>query len=556
LLYRQALRKTYGSHGSASSCANKAIYRYYYALEVLTAEAFLEMRFATLIDLSQALLLRRNLEAPDDLTTANQVQTEALALWQRLFSQSPTQKLYQQYQYLLRTHVDLAILNNNPRQSLTVAELHKNQHLRWFLHAQDQQGSVDTLTVPEIEQLHWATIALDYPQLRQLLAPQRAIIYWHLSPQTLTTFILRHDHEDPIVLISNHQMIEDWFKIYNQVHEADGIQQIDWESLRSILQIDEINTHLDTIAELILIPHRHLHRLPLQSFWRYIDVVCLPSIRTGLKLAQSIPHPNKSLLLIKCPDYANQSSASRSKSKNLSNLVNASVAATILTEIFNITTDNDIIPTGKVTTTNLIASFETPRRFAHFSGHAYHDSDRPLKSSLMLDADEEFTCQDFQKLNLQPYYLVSLSACQTGTTGQLSEDEYIGLASACLSRGTNYVLSTLWEVRDLSSSMFVIHFYSLIDLECPPPTALRQTATWLRELTYQKVADFYANLATQLPPSATDATHHVVASNRRKAEEAAKQNPEECPYANPYYWAAFTLSGFAHTTSNVEESCL
>jgi tetratricopeptide (TPR) repeat protein len=521
---------------SPYSYASKAITSYYTALETLIATTFPTLRLETLADLASALLLRRNLEAPSDITTAYQVQTEALSLWQQLLTQQPSnaakKKLYQKYAYLLRTQVDLAILQGDPRQALAIAELHKNQYLHWFLYAQAQQGRTDSLRLQEIEQLQWEKVSWQDPA--PLLAPHCAIIYWHLSSQTLSTFILHPCQPEPIVLTASDQLLSTWLEAY----DTDNLPTVDWHSLREILQIEAINHHLADINNLILIPHRDLHRLPLHSLWPEHSTSYLPSIQTGLNLlAKGAPVVTSSLLLIESPTYDSHPKTG----KACKGLVNAEIEAAILGKMFK-TASADIIPKGKVNTANICAGMVIPRSFAHFNGHAYHDPDQPQDSSLILDNGAEFSCTQFHQLNLLPYYLIGLSACETGTTSQIKDDEYVGLVSACLSRGVNYVLSTLWPVVDLPSSMFVIYFYSLVGKGYTPPAALRRTARWLRKLTHQKAATFHADLERWLPPSST---RESITSNRRNAEKAAIAHPEECPFSDHYYWAAFTLSGLA-----------
>jgi CHAT domain-containing protein len=133
---------------------------------------------------------------------------------------------------------------------------------------------------------------------------------------------------------------------------------------------------------------------------------------------------------------------------------------------------------------------------------------------------------------------MSLSACETGVISKIQEDEYVGLVSACLSRGVNYVLATLWEVEDLPSSMFVIYFYTLLGKGYPPTTACRVTTTWLQQLTYRQAAAFHASLEKWLPYP----TRETSTSNRILAEA---ENPEERPFEDFRYWGAFTISGFA-----------
>ncbi len=54
--------------------------------------------------------------------------------------------------------------------------------------------------------------------------------------------------------------------------------------------------------------------------------------------------------------------------------------------------------------------------------------------------------------------LVTLSACQTGL-GKLEAGELIGLNRAFIYAGTHALVSALWRVDDLSTSIMMKHFY-------------------------------------------------------------------------------------------------
>jgi CHAT domain-containing protein len=182
-----------------------------------------------------------------------------------------------------------------------------------------------------------------------------------------------------------------------------------------------------------------------------------------------------------------------------------------------------------------------PHAYGHYNGHAYHDARSPQDSSLLLDGDDAIACLDLAAIDLQPYYLISLSACQTGvTTHQTIDTEYVGLVSAFLSRGTNYVVSTLWSVADLPSSLLMMVFYIYIKKGVAAPLALRQASFWLRNLTYAKEAEFHGKIHQWLDPNSS--TARSVERNRQRA--ADRERPEDKPYSSPKYWAAFTISGW------------
>ena len=97
----------------------------------------------------------------------------------------------------------------------------------------------------------------------------------------------------------------------------------------------------------------------------------------------------------------------------------------------------------------------------HLATHGEFNDFNPLFSSLLLSApslDEgRLSVKDVFSLNINAD-IVTLSACQTGL-GELHGGEIIGLNRAFLYAGTHALISSLWRVDDLSTSVLMKHFY-------------------------------------------------------------------------------------------------
>jgi CHAT domain-containing protein len=85
-------------------------------------------------------------------------------------------------------------------------------------------------------------------------------------------------------------------------------------------------------------------------------------------------------------------------------------------------------------------------------------------------------------------------------------------------------------------------FYMYIKKGVPAPLALQKAAHWLKNLTYAKEAEFHGNIYQWLPMGCS--TKNGIKSNQDEAKKVAQENPEAKPYSSPYYWAAFTISGW------------
>ena len=97
----------------------------------------------------------------------------------------------------------------------------------------------------------------------------------------------------------------------------------------------------------------------------------------------------------------------------------------------------------------------------HLAAHGEFDEFNPLLSSLWLSSpnpeNRKLTVKEVFSLELNAD-LVTLSACQTGL-GKLEAGELIGLNRAFIYAGTHALVSALWRVDDLSTSVLMKHFY-------------------------------------------------------------------------------------------------
>ena len=195
-----------------------------------------------------------------------------------------------------------------------------------------------------------------------------------------------------------------------------------------------------------------------------------------------------------------------------------------------------------------MATLANPHRLFHFTGHAAHNYRHPQQSALALTGEDLLTAEEIASLPLHPYELVTLAACETAvTTLDTIETDYVGLASAFLTAGAKQVISTLWTVDSESNAWLMVNFYQRYLSGTPRPDCPLPIAT---------VA---AKHHTFRPRSLARSFEHVRLPSRlslrtRKpspikiGEHKSKSSKLEAtlPYADPYYWAAFTLTGVQH----------
>jgi CHAT domain-containing protein len=145
-------------------------------------------------------------------------------------------------------------------------------------------------------------------------------------------------------------------------------------------------------------------------------------------------------------------------------------------------------------------------RVLHFATHAFLDSRHPELSGLVLSMVDRAGHPQDGFLRLNEIYnlklnadLVVLSGCQTALGQEVRGEGLVGLTRGFMYAGAPQVLASLWDVRDRATAEFMSKFYQPL-------------------------------LARHLAPEAA----------LRSAQLAMRKDPR---WAQPYYWAAFTMQG-------------
>jgi CHAT domain-containing protein/tetratricopeptide (TPR) repeat protein len=124
------------------------------------------------------------------------------------------------------------------------------------------------------------------------------------------------------------------------------------------------------------------------------------------------------------------------------------------------------------------ASIEGLRRYAgdadiiHIASRGAFRDEKPIFSGIRM-ADGWLSARDAYDLRLRAS-LVTLSACQTGINGVSQSDEAVGLVRGFLYAGASAVLASLWTVDDRSTAEFMLAYYAAIRSGKGRAEALRQ----------------------------------------------------------------------------------
>ncbi|MBE9053845.1 tetratricopeptide repeat protein [Nostocales cyanobacterium LEGE 11386] len=542
----------------------KAIAEYNQALLTLTTADFPQLHLEVVQSLVKALL------GVGETAQAQELQQHGASFLRQLLSE-PTRsdeskkQLALKFAGLEQLAVDLAVEYGDLVEAWEMAEQGKNSCFTWLL-----------------SDWHDEIYSPYYNSVQHLLNPHTAIIYWHISPVALHTFIIKDEAPSPILvflpiqdvgtigsegtvtplhelplpeavrrLITFEDWLEDWHQSYqeyrsqaqDQPSKSNHSWRVDMEKrllqLQNILQISTITQELEGITQLILVPHRDLHRLPLHTLFHLsspseaklpnnFHISYLPSVQIGLSVkAESIWQlPHQKLLSVESPN-----------STDYPPLKFAKLESEIISQMFNYP---QRIQESKATKNNVENALFDNYNLFHFTGHVTNNYNEPKKSALALTNEDKITLDEICQKTLTSYNLVTFSACETASTSnQNINSEYVGLVSGLMSRGVPHVVSTLWTVESSASALVMIEFYRRLQLDKSPVTALAEATAWLKDLTAVELTKWYENLLNNLHPDELRVRAYLATYLYR----SSKMIPDKKLYSHPYYWAAFAIAG-------------
>ncbi|ARI83124.1 CHAT domain-containing protein [Microcystis aeruginosa] len=418
-------------------------------------------------------------------------------------------------------------------------------------------------------------------EIQSLIDQDTAILEWYIAGDSIMAFIVTNEGlipPNPPSKGGNSEVkgVKVWqssaedrgklinfIKNYRDAYENNKTAWINnlndyLNQLSEILQIDELLELIPkSCSRLILIPHWFLHIIPLH---------CLP-IKDGQFFYQRFSNgvgyvPSCQLLkLVKLSQRENFTRLFAIKNptrKDLKPLLGANLEIERIGQGF--AAEKTIIigesEASKQTLENRRQELQASHCL-HFSCHGKFDNESPRDSALMLaDPDSNLgesanltLAEVFEKFDLRECRLVTLCFGESGiieSNANSISDEYVGLPSGFLFAGSSSVVSTLWIVDPLATTLFMTKFYhslkriSIRD-EGSIAIVLNHTQTWLRTLNSKKLARIkdsqkFQQLLDRVFESKRD---------RRKfqdlLEAAVKREPY--PFANPYYWTAFIATG-------------
>ena len=404
-----------------------------------------------------------------------------------------------------------------------------------------------------------------FDHFQQNLDDRTGILEFYITGNKLLTFIFTRKTQQPIVCRSEPKDLDKLIKWLTGYLLAYYTKKSHWQGrlttrlnlLAKILHLDEIIQQIPPECErLILIPHQHLHLLPLHSLpinsqqGKATSKILMHRFPAGvsyapscqlLELAQTRNRPDfTSLFAIQNPT---------------GDLRYTNIEVETIKGDFKVA---DVLVKNTATKAAIDSKPLNTFHCAHFSCHGYFNYEKPLKSALILakarksapaepnperylrlsdtevlDLDKCLTLDAVFALKLDKCRLVTLSACETGVIDYTNiSDEYIGLPSGFLVAGSPAVVSSLWTVDDLSTALLMIKFYENLRKQMPLALALNQAQLWLRDATKEELQQWIEKLPLNF-------VQKYVEIQPRFYEF----NPSDKPFEETFHWAAFCAIG-------------
>jgi CHAT domain-containing protein len=430
-----------------------------------------------------------------------------------------------------------------------------NQQMAEFVKNKIQSRDSSFILTPFVQ-------AISFEEIQSLLPDKKTVIIeWYILSESILAFLITQSHPeiltwqyDSLDLKSLNIWLDNYLDGYNKPLKknwADNLKS-SLNELERILKISEILDCIDALHpcpdQIIFIPHRSLHLLPLHA----LPLKNKPERCLLDKFGRGIRYVPSAQTLKEIKNYK------RSEIKDFLGVQNptkdltyADLQVQSISENFH---RKYIFSGDQATKSNLIYNKSNLRQLRsthclHFACHGDFKEESPLESYLKLAEGDFLKLDEIFNLSLNQCRLVTLSACETGLTDHTSiSDEYIGLPGGFLYAGSPSVVSSLWKVDEIATAFLMIKFYENLrhlsqQREGSISIALNKAQLWLKSLTcktfFEEELPKYHMQVNQLYTSVSKGRRLILEDSLRQVSER-----KPYPFRSPFFWAGFVAIGY------------
>jgi CHAT domain-containing protein len=291
----------------------------------------------------------------------------------------------------------------------------------------------------------------------QYMVSQKGICYWVIRKGVIKGEIVEVEQSRLTLLIDQYRESLQNFASVDRV-----------TANLSDLLISRPSRQLDGVTHLIIVPHGNLHYLPFASLTLrpgefLIDRFSVSYLESSEMSRFVFSDSVKSLSSASLAAFANPNSGEPL------DLPFAKRELEAITREFR----QLISFYGPKATAAAFLEEGAKAEILHFAGHGEFNSIAPSNSRLLFAKNQEVNVEQILSSRFASE-LIALSACETGL-GQLSAgDEMVGFNRAFFFAGAKSIVSSLWRVSDVASSVTVKRFYRGLNDSKSRAEALRE----------------------------------------------------------------------------------
>ncbi|NES75196.1 MULTISPECIES: CHAT domain-containing protein [unclassified Okeania] len=315
------------------------------------------------------------------------------------------------------------------------------------------------------------------------------------------------------------------------------------------LQINQLVEKLTDIKEIILVHFMYLHQIPLPALpldnGKYLGdkflVRIAPSTQVLTFCRQQAPYSESDL-----PRYG-------IVENTRDDLPYTPKECELVAQIYGVAPEHHLKGSKQATKAKYKQLLTREKVLGLLSSHhAKSNLTEPLESKLLL-GDTDLTLGELLNASIRFPQLgdLFLSCCETALGNSELTDDIFTLSAAFLSAGASNVISSLWAVNDLATTILSYFYHRNRAAGISSANALWQAQMELKELTLAKAEESLENAEEVLEEFEEGSREYEeqekIADNCQEVldlvSEAKKSIGGEKPFNHPYYWAGFVCQG-------------